>query len=87
MPIGLIQLVWNAVDIYIMIIIVRVLISWFQPNPYSSIVQFISRITDPFLDAIRNTCPFLVIGGFDLSPIAAIFLLDITRRVLLGMLF
>ncbi len=86
MPVSPVQLIWNAVDIYILIIIVRVLISWFHPNPYSSIVQLICRVTDPFLDAIRNACPFLVVGGLDLTPIAAIFLLDITRRVLVGVL-
>lgn len=75
-----------AVDIYILLLIVRVLMSWVQPNPYNPAVQFICRLTDPFLDAIRNACPFLVVGGLDLSPIAAIFLLEISRRVLLGML-
>ena len=76
-----------GVQLYIYLIIARVLMSWIQPNPYNPIVQFICRLTDPFLDAIRRTCPFLVISGLDLSPIAAIFLLEITRSYLLRMLF
>ncbi len=73
-----------CIEIYIYIIIARVLMSWFQPNPYNPIVQFIGRITDPFLDAIRKALPFLVVGGLDLSPIAAFFLLEITRAYLLS---
>ncbi|MFH1738741.1 MAG: YggT family protein [bacterium] len=83
----LFSLIWKAIDIYIIIIIVRVLISWVQPNPYNPVVQFICRLTDPFLDAVRRACPFLVVGGLDLSPIAAIFLLEMTRSVLRGILF
>jgi len=73
-----------GVEIYIYIIIARVLMSWFQPNPSNPIVQFIGRITDPFLAAMRRALPFLVIGGLDLSPIAAIFLLEITRAYLVA---
>ncbi|HPO10828.1 MAG TPA: YggT family protein [bacterium] len=71
-----------AVQLYIFAIIARVLMSWVQPNPSNPIVQFICRITDPFLDAVRRACPFLVIGGLDLSPIAAIMLLEFTYRYL-----
>ena len=80
----LLLLVSRAIDIYILILIARVLMSWFQPDPYNPLVRFICQITDPFLDAVRRACPFLVMGGLDLSPIAAIFLLEISRRVLLG---
>lgn len=82
----LIRLISNVIDLYIFVIVIRVLMSWVQPNPYNPIVQFICRLTDPFLDAVRRACPFLVVGGLDLSPIAAIFLLEITRRVLFSVL-
>jgi YggT family protein len=87
MAVSLLSLLSRAIDVYILLIIIRVLMSWVQPNPYNPAVQFISRLTDPYLDAIRRACPFLVVSGLDLSPIAAIFLLDITRRLLLGGLF
>ena len=83
----LILLLCKAIHIYTIIIIVRVLMSWVQPNPYNPIVQFVCRLTDPFLDAVRRACPFLVVGGLDLSPIVAIFLLEMTQQVLLGRIF
>ncbi|HOE12738.1 MAG TPA: YggT family protein [bacterium] len=71
-----------AVQLYIFAIIAAVLMSWVQPNPSNPIVQFIYRITEPFLDTIRRACPFLVVGGLDLSPIAAIMLLEFTFQYL-----
>ena len=64
-----------AVTLYIIAVIVRVILSWTQYNPYSSIVQFIYNITEPVLMKIRRVIPLL--GGLDLSPMILIFALYI----------
>ena len=56
------------------LIIIRALLSWVNPDPYNSLVQFIERSTEPLLAPIRNLLPAWRIG-LDLSPVAAIFLL------------
>ncbi|MCZ6801146.1 MAG: YggT family protein [Nitrospirae bacterium] len=57
------------------IIIIRVVISWVNPDPWNPIVQFLSRVTDPILITIRNRIGFASAGGFDLSPIIAILII------------
>ena len=59
-----------ALDLYMIIIIIRALISWVSPDPYNPIVQFLVRATEPVLSPIRRYLPF---SGIDISPIIAIF--------------
>ena len=77
----------QAIDVYIMIIIVRALLSWFniQPNsPIFAIYVFIIRITEPVLGwfriQIRKLVPNMM---FDISLIIVILLLNVVRNLLL----
>jgi len=58
--------------LYMYIIIARAIISWFNPNPYNQIIQFIYRVTEPPLAWLRRFIP-TTFGGLDLSPIILIF--------------
>ena len=67
---------------YILVIIIRALISWVNPDPWNPIVQTLNRLTDPLLEPIRRKM-FRMMGyggmGIDLSPlvlIVALYLLD-----------
>lgn len=60
-----------GVNIYVWIIIARSIISWVNPDPYNPIVRFLYTVTEPLLYRIRRFLPAM--GGFDLSPIIAIF--------------
>lgn len=68
----------NFLQIYSYIVLGRVLLTWF-PNidwyqqPWATIAQ----LTDPYLELFRRFIPPL--GGFDLSPIVALFLLNIAQ--------
>lgn len=66
-------------------ILLRVLISWIQPDPYNPIVRVIYDITEPILAPLRRYIPPL--GGFDLTPMVALILLDLLERVILSLLF
>ncbi len=83
---SIILLLLKLIRIYEMILVIRIILSWVQANPYNPIVQFIARITDPLLDAARRAFPFLVAGGLDLSPIVVFFLLEATKNVI-GQIF
>ena len=66
------------ISIYIPLIIIRALMSWFNPDPFNKVVRVIIDLTEPFLGAIRRILP--ATGGFDLSPVAAIAILYFTRN-------
>lgn len=71
----------NFVQIYLALIIVRILLSWFQTaNWAANIISFLAPVTDPYLNIFRSLIPPL--GGLDLSPILAIFLLQLVPQLL-----
>ncbi|MEW5301328.1 MAG: hypothetical protein WDW36_004193 [Sanguina aurantia] len=77
----------KAVDVYQLILTVRVLATWFNNinwsnEPFNTLRQF----TDPFLNAFRGIIP--PIGGMDLSIMLGFFLLSLVkgqlRRMAMG---
>ncbi|MGL5794911.1 MAG: YggT family protein [Waterburya sp.] len=65
-------------NIYFVLLIVRILLSWFQTAEWAGqIISFLSPITDPYLNIFRSIIPPL--GGIDISAILAIFLLQFVQ--------
>ncbi len=73
----------TTLSIYTGLLIVRVLLTWF-PNIdwYNQPFAALSQITDPYLNLFRQFIPPL--GGMDISPILAIFLLQIVGSLIPG---
>ncbi len=61
-------------------IIIRALMSWFNPSPENPIVRFVNEITDPILVPLSRLVPR--IGMIDISPIVAIVLLNALQWML-----
>ena len=62
-------------SIYFLLLIVRILLSWFPNIDWSNpVFSTISQLTDPYLNIFRSIIP--PIGGLDLSAILAIFALQ-----------
>lgn len=82
---SIMYLLYRAIDIYIFIIVIRAIISWVNPDPYNPIVQLLNKLTEPVLRPIRKVL-FRVTGNMriDFSPLIAILLLSIIRRILIG---
>ncbi len=75
---GVIGILISLIGIYKWIIIIRVLISWINPDPYNPIVQFLRAITDPPLEWMRRIMPrFLWSTGLDFTPLLLIVLLQV----------
>ena len=73
----------NFINIYVLLIIIRILLSWFQTAEWASQgISFLSPITDPYLNLFRSIIPPL--GGLDLSPILAILILQFVGDALGG---
>ena len=68
------------------LIFVRVVISWVNPDPYNMIVQILNRITEPIIAPFRKLIPSHRIG-LDLSPLFAILAILFLRFFLVPTLF
>jgi YggT family protein len=73
--------------VYIVLIFIRVLLSWVPRIPYNvylrAAVRFVEETTDPYLNLFRRLIP--PIGGrLDISPILAIFVLLIAQGLVVG---
>jgi YggT family protein len=75
---------YNFIDILFTLlelaILARVLLSWFRLDSYHPVVNFVYQITEPILRPLRNIIPPL--GMIDISPIVALILMDIIRRII-----
>ena len=74
------------INIYMMIIFVRIILTWFSWIQDSRIRDILAGITDPYLNWFRRFT-FLRIGYIDLSPIAAIAVLSLASRLLTMLAF
>ena len=61
-------------------IIIRALMSWFNPSPENPIVRLVMEITEPVLAPLRRVVPR--IGMIDITPIVAILLLNVIESML-----
>ncbi len=76
------------VNILLIAIVARALMSWFPPpsqdSPFYIIRQMIHQITDPIIEPIRKIMPST--GMLDLSPMVAMILLIVIRYILTAVL-
>lgn len=71
----LIQTIDTLFLVYMIMLFIRILASWFPEFSQYQIMRFIAFYTDPYLNFFRRFIPPL--GMFDLSPIIAFFALQI----------
>ncbi len=64
-------------------ILIRVLLTWFPVDPNNPIIRILYDVTEPILAPLRKVIPR--IGMFDLSPIAAMLLIQFISSALPGM--
>ena len=67
-------------DILTIIILLRVIISWYVPRPTNILVRILYRLTEPFLAPLRRIIPR--VGRFDFSPLVAIILIQVIYYLL-----
>ncbi len=79
----LLQVLAQTLSIYTLVLLVRVLLSWFPNLDWSNpLLSTVSSITDPYLNAFRGLFPPL--GGLDLSAILAFLALQLVQSLLQG---
>ncbi len=74
-------LISRLLDIYIIIIIIRVIFSWVRPRNPTNFHRFIYKTTEPVLEPIRKIIPPIG-GAIDISPIIVFLIISILKRFL-----
>ena len=76
-----------AIQIYLLVILIRILMSWFPPTTgttYATIHEAFVNVTEPVLGPVRQMLPPLRVGamGLDLSPIVVLLVGQILARMI-----
>ena len=78
--------------VYIVLILIRVLLSWIPRMPYNptlrAVLDFITDTTDPYLNLFRRAVPSVGGGGFALNfaPVVALIVLFVVEAVVVGLI-
>ncbi|MCF7964936.1 YggT family protein [Methylobacter sp. Wu8] len=78
---SLTQLVSLLINIFIYAVFARAILSWMNPGTFSAASSVLYSLTEPVLNLCRKFIPDL--GGIDLSPLAALMLLQLAKMVIL----
>jgi YggT family protein len=78
---SLTQLVSLLINIFVYAIFARAILSWINPGAFGSAASILHSMTEPLLNTCRKFIPDL--GGIDLSPLAALMLLQLAKMVIL----
>jgi YggT family protein len=80
-----VTLVCALLQVYFIVLVARIILSWFPIQPGSglaSIVSIIYDLTEPVLGPFRRIIP--PVGMIDISPIVVFFALGILRQAICG---
>ncbi|HEY8865960.1 MAG TPA: YggT family protein [Solirubrobacteraceae bacterium] len=85
------QYVYTLAVVYVVLIFIRILLSWFR-LPYNRwlnvFLEFVTEVTDPYLNLFRRFLPLVRIGpgAVDLSPMIATIVLLIVASLVAGLI-
>jgi len=69
-----------VIGLYLIIILVRIVLSWFSMSAADKPVEFIKKLTDPYLDLWRRITP-IRLGNLDFSVVIAVVVLSFLQSV------
>jgi YggT family protein len=78
--------------VYVILIFIRIVVSFVPRMPYRpwlrSGLDFVSEVTDPYLNFFRRFLPPIGGGGFalDLSPMIGLIVLFVARALVVGLI-
>jgi YggT family protein len=82
----------TLVVVYVVLIVVRILISWVPRMPYNRVLDifltFVKDVTDPYLNLFRRFIPPIRIGpgALDLSPTIGLIVLLIVGGIVANLI-
>ena len=69
------------IDLYTVIILAAVIMTWIPLSPGNPVLQLLRRLTEPVLAPARRIIPPL--GGLDISPVLVLIALQVIRSLLI----
>lgn len=72
-----------AFNVYFVLLMVRIILSWVRINPYGKFYRFIFELTEPVLAPFRRLFRPSPSMPLDFSPMLAIFALYLVERLLI----
>lgn len=66
------------------LLVIRIVLSWFQVNPFSEPISILYRVTEPILLPLRKIP--LQAGAIDFTPVLAFILLSFLDHFVVGIL-
>ncbi len=81
---ALIDIVNIVFELFSLLMLARIIMSWFNPNPYNPIVQFLHNTTEPILAPVRRRLPPM--GMFDFSPLVVLIAAWVIQQILIRLL-
>jgi YggT family protein len=83
---GIAYILDMLLNIYFWIILIRVVLSWIQPNPYNPLVRTIHKLVDPVIYRISRIIPTRI-GMIDFAPFILMIVIVFLQRFLIRSLF
>ena len=77
---GIMTFISTLISIYMLIIFIRIVMSWFSGGYYGRAMDLLRAITDPYLNIFRGS-KWTRIGHMDFSPVVAIIALSILSNL------
>jgi YggT family protein len=75
---------YGLVSLYILLIFIRIILSWGMASYSNRIMRFLVNTTEPMLGPLRRFVP--LVGTFDISPIVAFLILWLVQAAIVGTL-
>jgi YggT family protein len=72
-------LIGQLLDLYSVLIIAAVVLSWLRLDPRNPLVAMIRTLTEPVLEPVRRLLPPM--GGLDFSPMVVLLVVQALRGV------
>ncbi len=82
----MLPILFKIIDFYSILIIISVLGSWVDPMYKMQIFNTIRKLTDPYLRIFKVIIP-IGNGAIDISPVIALWILNIIKRLLVKFMF
>jgi YggT family protein len=80
------ELLHLLINLFIIIIIIRSVMSWMGNIPPNTFTITLRRMTDPIFRWVHRTFPFMIVGSIDISPIVICVALYFIDSLLYGIL-
>lgn len=80
-----VRTVYSLLTLYMLLILLRWFAPWIDLDLYSGRLRWISKVTDPLINRMRQLLPPM--GPMDFGPLAALVAVWLVRSVAISLLF